>query len=121
MLVMAGFLVEQEDDSSILVKPDVAKSVSLRPRKKADDNGGAAPRKDSVFAALMLSAPILTAPILTAPINGVGFVDYNGNQFEDYGDDASSDEEFVDQDTLVDLPPLQRMCYCSPSARGAVN
>lgn len=117
MLVMAGFLVEQEDGSSVLVKPNAAKSVSLRPRKKVDDNGGAAPQKaESVFAALMMSAPILTAPVFTTPLNGVGFVDYEGNKFEDYGDDASSDEEFVDPDTLVDLPPLQRMCYCS-SAR----
>lgn len=114
MLVMAGFLVEEEDGSSVLVKPDVTNSVSLRPRKKGDSSGVAVPRKaESVFAALIMAAPVLTAPVLKTQINGVGFVDY--------GDDASSDEEFVDPDSLVDLPPLQRMCHYSPSTQGTVK
>lgn len=94
-LVMAGFLTDDENGSSVLVKPDTAKSVPLRLRKKGDGGGGAAATK-----------PVAAA---VATINGVGFVDY--------GDDFSEDEEMIDEDTLVDedlQAPVQQRLFPSP-------
>lgn len=95
VLLMAGFLVEQEDGSTVLVKPDIAKSVPLRPRKKGDGSGVTAPPK-------VVDAP---APVVAvASINGVGYVDY--------GDVADEYEEFINEDDLGDdlaMPMQQRM------------
>lgn len=94
VLLMAGFLVEQENGSTVLVKPDIAKSVPLRPRKKGDGSGVAALPK-------VVDAPA-PAPVV-ASINGVGYVDY--------GDAADEDEELIDEDDLGDdlAMPMQRM------------
>lgn len=95
-LLLAGFLVELDDSgSSILVKPDILKSVPLRPRKKADGTSAVVPKA-------VVPAP---APV-PALINGVGFVDY--------GDDLDEDEDLIDEDTLLDdadlaTPIQQRM------------
>lgn len=102
VLLMAGFLVEQEDGSTVLVKPDIAKSVPLRPRKKGDGSGVVALPK-------VMAAP---APVVVAQISGVGYVDY--------GDVPDEDEDFVDEDDLLGdglVMPMQRMCPCSLAPR----
>lgn len=95
VLLMAGFLVEQENGSTVLVKPDIAKSVPLRPRKKGDWSGVTAPPK-----VVDVPAPVVA---VVASISGVGYVDYG---------DVADDEELIDEDDLGDdlaMPMQQRM------------
>ncbi|KAL0631106.1 electron carrier [Maublancomyces gigas] len=99
VLLMAGFLVEQENGSTVLVKPDIAKSVPLRPRKRGDRNGVTAPPK-----VVDVPAPVVA---VVASINGVGYVDYG---------DVADDEELIDEDDLGDdlAMPMQQPLECRP-------
>lgn len=80
-VVMAGFLIEEEDGKSVLVRPDLAKTVPLRLRRKENGGGAVLPK-------------VVAAPTPAPVVNGVGFVDF--------GDDLDDDEELIDEDTLMD-------------------
>lgn len=96
-VVMAGFLLEEEDGKSVLVRPDLAKTVPLRLRRKENGGGAVLPK-------------VVVAPTPAPVVNGVGFVDF--------GDDLDDDEELIDEDTLMDgddlTTPIQQRTTTPP-------